>query len=73
MSELLAGEVYEGEVVEAGGDGGVVLDEGAAAGVLGENLMNPRVVAQQTTVSSERQAAEITPAKHTSRELTSED
>lgn len=62
MSELLAGEVYEGQVVEAGGDGGVVLDEGAAVGVLGEQLVNPGVVTQQTAVGSERQAAEIAPA-----------
>lgn len=64
VSELLAGEVYEGQVVEAGGDGGVVLDEGPAAGVLREQLMNPGVVTQQTTVGSERQAAEITPGRH---------
>lgn len=61
VSKLLAGEVDEGQVVEAGGDGGVVLDEGAAAGVLGEQLVNPRIVTQQTTVGSEREAAEITP------------
>lgn len=61
VSKLLAGEIYEGQVIEAGGDGGVVLDEGAAVGVLGENLVNPRIVTQQTTVSSEGQAAEITP------------
>lgn len=62
MSKLLAGEVDEGQVVEAGGDGGVVLDEGAPAGVLREQLVDPRVVTQQTAVGSERQAAEVTPA-----------
>lgn len=46
LSKLLAGEVDEGQVVEAGGDGGVVLDERAAVGVLGEEFVNPRVVAQ---------------------------
>lgn len=61
VSELLAGEVDEGQVVEAGGDGRVVLDEGAAAGVLGKQLVNARIVTQQTTVGSERQAAEVTP------------
>lgn len=62
MSKLLAGEVDEGQVVEAGGDGGVVLDEGAPAGVLGEELVDPRIVTQQTAVGSEGQAAEVAPA-----------
>lgn len=62
MSKLLAGEIDKGQVVEASGDGGVVLDEGVAIGVLGEGFMNPRVVTQQTAVGSERKAAEITPA-----------
>lgn len=53
MSKLLAGEVDEGEVVEAGGDGGVVLDEGASVWILGEELMDPRVVTQQSSVSPE--------------------
>lgn len=70
MSELLAGEVDEGQVVEAGGDGGVVLDEGPAAGILGEELMNTCVVTQQAAVSSERKAAEITPEKHTKKKRT---
>lgn len=65
MSKLLAGEVDEGQVVEAGGDGGVVLDEGPAAGILGEDLMNACVMAQHAAVGSERKAAEITPGKHT--------
>lgn len=63
MGKLLAGEVDERQVVEAGGDGGVVLDEGAPVGVLGEELVDPCVVTQQTTVGSERQAAEVTPAE----------
>jgi len=63
VSELLAGEVDEGQVVEAGGNGGVVLDEGPAVGVLGEELVNPRIVTQQPAVGSERKAAEITPAE----------
>lgn len=62
MRKLLAGEIDKGQVVEAGGDGGVVLDEGAAIRVLRKELMNPRVVTQQTAVGSERKAAEITPA-----------
>lgn len=62
VSKLLAGEVDEGQVIEAGGDGGVVLDEGPPAGVLGEQLVDPCIVTQQTAVGSERQAAEITPA-----------
>lgn len=70
VSKLLAGEVDEGQVVEAGGDGGVVLDEGVPVGVLGEELVNAGVVTQQTTMGSERQAAEITPT-NTTRELTS--
>lgn len=53
VSELLAGEVDEGQVVEAGGDGGVVLDEGVSVGVFWEELVNPSVVAQQAAVSSE--------------------
>lgn len=61
LSELLAREVNEGQVIEASGDGGVVLNEGAAVGVLREELMDPRVVTQQTTVGSERKAAKITP------------
>lgn len=65
MSELLAGEVNEGQVVEAGGDRGVVLDEGPPAGVLREQLVDPRVVTQHTAVSSEGQAAQITPANRT--------
>lgn len=63
MAKLFAGEVDEGQVVEAGGDGGVVLDEGPPIGVLGEELVDPRVVTQQTTVGSERQAAEVTPTE----------
>lgn len=63
VGELFAGEVDERQVVEAGGDGGVVLDEGAPVGVLGEELVDPRVVTQQPPVGSERQAAEVTPAK----------
>lgn len=62
VRKLLAGEVDEGQVIEAGGDRGVALDERAAAGVLGEELMNPRIVTQQTAVGSERKAAEIAPA-----------
>lgn len=62
VRKLLAGEVDEGQVIEAGGDGGVVLDERAATGVLGEELMNARIMTQQTPVSSERKTAEITPA-----------
>lgn len=62
VGKLLAGEVDEGQVVEPGGDGGVVLDEGPPAGVLGEELVDPRIVTQQTAVGSERQAAEVTPA-----------
>lgn len=61
VRKLLAGEVDEGQVIEAGGDGGVVLDERAATGVLGKELMDARVVTQQTAVSSERKAAGITP------------
>lgn len=63
MAKLFAGEVDEGQVVEAGGDGGVVLDEGAPVGVLGEELVDPRIVTQQPAVGSERQAAEVTPTK----------
>lgn len=65
MSKLLAGEVDEGQVVEAGGDGRVVLDEGAAVQVLRKDLMNPCIVAQQTSVGSERKTAEIAPAHKT--------
>lgn len=68
VRKLLAGEVNEGQVIEAGGDRGVALDERAAAGVLGEELMNPRIVTQQTTVGSERKAAEITPANTNTEE-----
>lgn len=74
MSKLLAGEVNEGQVIEAGGDGRVVLNEGVTAGVLRKQLMNPSVVAQQTAVGSERKAAEITPAntkQNSEREETS--
>lgn len=67
VGKLFAGEVDERQVIEAGGDGGVVLDEGAPAGVLREDLVHPGIVAQQTPVGSERQAAEVTPAK--TREL----
>lgn len=63
MAKLFAGEVDEGQVVEAGGDGGVVLDEGAPVGVLGEEFVDRRIVTQQTAVGSERQAAEVTPTK----------
>lgn len=69
MSKLLAGEIDEGQIVEAGGDGGVVLDEGVAAGVLRKELMNPRVMTQQTAVGSERKAAEITPANTKDTEI----
>lgn len=65
MRELLAGEVDEGQVVEARGDGGVVLDEGPAARVLGEELVDRRVVTQEAAVRTEGHAAEVTPAKHT--------
>ena len=61
MGELLAGEVDEGEVVEAAGDGGVGLDEGPAGGVLGEELVHGGVVAQQAAVRAERHAAQVTP------------
>lgn len=52
MSKFLAGEVNEGQVVEARGDGRVILDEGAATGVLGEELMNCSIVTQQPAVGS---------------------
>ena len=42
--KLVAGEVDEGQVVEAGGDGRVVLDERAPARVLGEELVDASVV-----------------------------
>jgi len=61
VGELLAGEVDEGEVVEAAGDGWVVLDEGPAAGVLGEELVPGGVVVQQAAVRAERYAAQVTP------------
>lgn len=61
VSKLLAGEIDEGQVVEAGGDGGVVLDERAPTGVLGEQLVDPSVVTQHTAVCPERQAAQVTP------------
>lgn len=63
MRELVAGEVDEGQVVEAGGDGGVVLDEGPPAGVQGEELMHGSVVAQQAAVRPERQAAQVAPGQ----------
>lgn len=63
MAKLFAGEVDEGQVVEAGGDGGVVLDEGAPVGVLGEQFVDRSIVTQQTAVGSERQATEVTPTK----------
>ncbi len=63
MGKLLAGEVNESQVIEASGDGGVVLDKGPAAGVLWEELVNPGIVTQQTTVGAERKAAEITPTR----------
>lgn len=69
MSKFLAGEIDEGQIVEASGNGGVVLDEGAATGVLRKEFMNPCIVTQQTTVCSERKAAEITPANTKQRHL----
>lgn len=61
MSKLFGREVDEGKIIEASGDGGVVLDEGTTAGILGEDFMNRGVVTQQATVSSKREATEITP------------
>lgn len=63
MGKLFAGEVDESQVIEAGGNGGVALDEWAPIGVLRKELVDPCIVTQQTTVGSERQAAEVTPTK----------
>lgn len=53
VRELVAGEVDEGQVVETGGDGGVVLDEGPPTRVQWEELVNSSVVAQQAAVRPE--------------------
>lgn len=63
MRELVAGEVDEGQVVEAGGNGGIVLDEGPPTWVQGEELVNCSVVAQQAAVRPERQAAQVAPGQ----------
>lgn len=61
--KLPTGEVGEAQVVEAGGDGGVVLDERPSHRVPGELLVDQRVVAQQASVRAEGDAADITPAR----------
>lgn len=63
----MAGEVNEGQVVEARGDGGVVLDEGPSAGVYGQLLVNASVVPQQATVGPEGEAAQVTPRDKTQK------
>lgn len=57
----MAGEVDEGQVVKAQGDGGVVLDEGPSGGVGRQQLVDDGVVAEQTPVRTESEAALVTP------------
>ena len=48
--------------MEAGRDGGVVLDEGPSRCVPGKLLVDQRVVAQQASVCAEGDAANVTSA-----------
>lgn len=60
--KLPTGEVGEAQVVEAGGDGGVALDERPPRGVPGELPVDQRVVTQQAAVRAEGDAADVAPA-----------
>lgn len=65
--KLPTGEVGEAQIVEAGGDGGVVLDERPPHRVPGELLVDQRVVAQQAAVCAKGDAADVAPARRERR------
>ena len=69
MGKLAAGEVDESQIIEPGGDGGVVLDEWVSAGVRGQQFVDGGVVAQHAAVGTERDATQVTP-RHRGAALT---
>ena len=65
--KLPTGEVGEAQVMEAGGDGRVVLDERPSQRVPGELPVDQCIVAQQAAVCAKGDAADVAPARREHR------